>query len=175
MAARHVGSSQPSLCLFFRCAGSGTFAHYNVAASRDLVGSRVSITTCFISFLAVPALVVFGKDSVPMAGQIAVMGTALAGTGGSTLLLNLCVSPYVFRMAEVRVVGWSVHANVARGRRYIPSRTMSTCLSLPLLEAKNQSNNGCSALPYPIKRANFVYSSSVGEGAVTFSRHRCTL
>ncbi|CAM9181177.1 unnamed protein product [Hapterophycus canaliculatus] len=62
---------------------------------------RVSITTCFISFLAVPALVAFGKDSVPMAGQIAVMGTALAGTGGSTLLLNLCVSPYVFRMAEI--------------------------------------------------------------------------
>eukprot|EP00904_Undaria_pinnatifida_P013077 jgi/Undpi1/88/HiC_scaffold_1.g00088.m1 len=36
-----------------------------------------------------------------MAGQVAVMGTALAGTGSSTLLLNLCVSPYVFRMAEI--------------------------------------------------------------------------
>lgn len=63
---------------------------------------RVSITTCLMSILAVPALVMFGKDSVPMAGQVAVMGTALLGTGGSTLLLNLCVSPYVFRMAEVR-------------------------------------------------------------------------
>lgn len=60
-----------------------------------------------MSFLAVPALVVFGKDSVPMAGQVAVMGTALAGTGGSTLLLNLCVSPYVLRMAEVSVEGKS--------------------------------------------------------------------
>lgn len=63
---------------------------------------RVSITTCLISILAVPAVVKFGKDSVPVAGQAAVMGTALAGAGGSTMLLNLCVSPYVFRMAEVR-------------------------------------------------------------------------
>lgn len=43
----------------------------------------------------------FGKESVTMAGQVAVMGTALVGTGSSTLLLNLCVSPYVFRMTEV--------------------------------------------------------------------------
>ena len=62
---------------------------------------RVSITTCLISILGVPALYVYGKEGVPMAGQVAVMGTALAGTGCSTLLLNLCVSPYVFRMAEV--------------------------------------------------------------------------
>lgn len=62
---------------------------------------RVSITTCLISILGLPALYVYGKEGVPMAGQVAVMGTALAGTGSSTLLLNLCVSPYVFRMAEV--------------------------------------------------------------------------
>lgn len=43
----------------------------------------------------------FGKESVTVAGQVAVMGTALVGTGSSTLLLNLCVSPYVFRMTEV--------------------------------------------------------------------------
>lgn len=44
----------------------------------------------------------FGKESVPVAGQVAVMSAALVGTGSSTLLLNLCVSPYVFRMAEVK-------------------------------------------------------------------------
>ncbi|CAM9765522.1 unnamed protein product [Ectocarpus fasciculatus] len=43
----------------------------------------------------------FGKESVPVAGQVAVMSAALVGTGSSTLLLNLCVSPYVFRMAEI--------------------------------------------------------------------------
>lgn len=54
-----------------------------------------------------PAVVMFGKDSVPAAGQVAVVGTALAGASGSTLLLNLCVSPYVFKMAEVRNHAWS--------------------------------------------------------------------
>eukprot|EP00752_Nemacystus_decipiens_P010089 g8990.t1 len=73
----------------------GSMAHH----VRGL--KRVSITTCLLSILAVPAVVMFGKDSVPAAGQVAVMGTALAGAGGSTLLLNLCVSPYVFRMAEI--------------------------------------------------------------------------
>ncbi|CBJ28755.1 conserved unknown protein [Ectocarpus siliculosus] len=43
----------------------------------------------------------YGKESVPVAGQVAVMSAALVGTGSSTLLLNLCVSPYVFRMAEI--------------------------------------------------------------------------
>lgn len=80
---------------------------------------RVSITTCLLSILAVPAVVMFGKDSVPAAGQVAVMGTALAGAGGSTLLLNLCVSPYVFRMAEVMyyAIGvYRVHHAVLRSR-----------------------------------------------------------
>lgn len=58
--------------------------------------------TSIISILGVPALVMFGNENVPMAGQVAVMSTALAGTGTSTLLLSLCVSPYVFRMAEVK-------------------------------------------------------------------------
>ncbi|CAN0544615.1 unnamed protein product, partial [Ectocarpus sp. 8 AP-2014] len=64
-------------------------------ARTNCVLIRVSITTCLISILAVPALVVYGKESVPVAGQVAVMSAALVGTGSSTLLLNLCVSPYV--------------------------------------------------------------------------------
>ncbi|CAM9482719.1 unnamed protein product [Pylaiella littoralis] len=87
---------------------------------------RVSITTCVISILAVPAVVMFGKESVTMAGQVAVMGTALVGTGSSTLLLNLCVSPYVFRMTEVfERNGAAKEEDVAREKQQEPQNRYS--------------------------------------------------
>lgn len=67
------------------------------------IPSRVSIGTCAISVVGIPALLFIGSD-VPAAGQLAVGGTTLAATVGSTLLLNVCVSPYVLRMFEVSFV-----------------------------------------------------------------------
>lgn len=67
-----------------------------------------------------------------MAGQVAVMGTALAGTGCSTLLLNLCVSPYVFRMIEVNFIAFAtVHTtcsclNISLSTKYFMAEAIFT-------------------------------------------------
>ncbi|KAG5190131.1 hypothetical protein JKP88DRAFT_205594 [Tribonema minus] len=62
---------------------------------------RVSITTCAMSMIGTPLLLVLGNDSVPLSGQIAVTGVALTAAVGSTALLHWCTRPYVHKLSEI--------------------------------------------------------------------------
>lgn len=44
-----------------------------------------------------------GQNDVPAFGQLAVAGTTLLAAVGSTVILNVCISPYVLNLYEVRL------------------------------------------------------------------------
>ncbi|CAM9162188.1 unnamed protein product, partial [Phaeothamnion confervicola] len=62
---------------------------------------RVSITSCVISLVGMPAILVLANDSIPLSGQIAVAGTAMLAAVGSTALLHVVTKPYIHMMWEL--------------------------------------------------------------------------
>ena len=64
---------------------------------------RVSLTTCVIGLIGMPAAVLVkqGSEGVSISGQLAVAGTAAAAAVGSTLLLSFFFNPYVHKLEYV--------------------------------------------------------------------------
>lgn len=61
---------------------------------------RVSITSCGLSIVGMPTLLILGNNSVPMAGQVAVAGVTLCAAVGSTAILNFFTKPYIHTLKE---------------------------------------------------------------------------
>eukprot|EP00590_Aulacoseira_subarctica_P011674 CAMPEP_0172425202 /NCGR_PEP_ID=MMETSP1064-20121228/30858_1 /TAXON_ID=202472 /ORGANISM="Aulacoseira subarctica , Strain CCAP 1002/5" /LENGTH=228 /DNA_ID=CAMNT_0013167899 /DNA_START=53 /DNA_END=739 /DNA_ORIENTATION=+ len=70
-------------------------------AAATLHLKRVSITTCAIGIFGLPLMAVLCGASIPAMGQLAVGGTAIFATAGSTAALSYCVSPYVHTLEKV--------------------------------------------------------------------------
>lgn len=58
---------------------------------------RISATTCVLSLVGMPVLLANSTESVPLVGQLAITGTAIAAACGSTALLHWCTKPYVHK------------------------------------------------------------------------------
>jgi hypothetical protein len=60
----------------------------------------VSITTCALGLIGLPLTAVLYGASIPAVGQLAVGGTAILATTGSTVALSYCLSPYVHTLEQ---------------------------------------------------------------------------
>jgi electron transfer flavoprotein alpha subunit len=61
----------------------------------------VSITSCAMSLVGMPLLLVFGSNAAPASAQLALTGVALTATVGSTAVLHYFTSPYVHALTEI--------------------------------------------------------------------------
>ncbi|CAM9331760.1 unnamed protein product [Choristocarpus tenellus] len=61
-----------------------------------------------------PTLLFLGNNNMPLTGQVAVAGTAMAAAVGSTILLNACVRPYVHALSEIFPID-GVNKGVTKG------------------------------------------------------------
>ena len=64
---------------------------------------RISVTSTIVSLIGFPYVYAFGlpTTNVSMAGQIAIVGTALTTSSLSTVLLQTITHPYVFELVEL--------------------------------------------------------------------------
>ena len=63
---------------------------------------RISLMSAVIGIVGLPALSMFyGGGSIPVSGQLAIIGTAGVAAVGSTALLGYCFSPYVHTLERL--------------------------------------------------------------------------
>ena len=75
---------------------------YIGAMSKPLkILKKVSLGSCVIATVGLPALLLlFGTDSVPLSGQLAMVGTVVFAGVGSTGLLHWCTKGYIHKLHE---------------------------------------------------------------------------
>lgn len=63
----------------------------------------VSITTALVGVVGIPFLIMIHSGDVPVAGQLAVGGSAILGAVGSTVAMDFVFSPYISTLERVPV------------------------------------------------------------------------
>jgi hypothetical protein len=72
-------------------------------ASLALRLKLVSITSAGLALVGIPLLISMHTGDVPLAGQLAVGGSAMVGAVGSTVAMSFVFSPYVTKLERVPV------------------------------------------------------------------------
>jgi len=93
-----LGRSYHSTQSKLGAASKSTIIYEAPFAGVTLRLKRVSLSTAVVGFFGMPTVLYFQSGAIPIAGQLAVSGTALVAAIGSTALLNWCVTPYVHRI-----------------------------------------------------------------------------
>lgn len=84
-----------------RCATTTEIIYEGALAAPLLRLKLVSITTCALGLIGLPLTAFLYGASIPAIGQLAVGGTAIFATTGSTAALSYCLSPYVHTLERV--------------------------------------------------------------------------
>lgn len=72
-------------------------------ASHALRLKLVSITSAAVAIVGIPSALILHAGDVPLAGQLAVGGSAMIGAVGSTVAMSFVFSPYVHTLERVPV------------------------------------------------------------------------